>query len=257
MNTNAEIGMNLYTFREHCKTEADLANTLERLRKIGYVAIQVSGIGPIPPTRVKELLDGNGQVCCATHERLDAYEERFDEVIEKLAVLECDFTALGHPGKGFDTPEAVVDLCARLEKIGARFREKGITFGYHNHAMEFEKFSGKILLEEILTRTKPDHVHFELDLHWVARGGGSPAHWMKKIAGRAHAIHMKDFLILGGNPVFAEVGEGNLDWDEILPLCRKAGTRWYIVEQDQPFGDRDIFESAKITYDNMRKMGLK
>ena len=47
-----------------------------------------------------------------------------------------------------------------------------------------------------------------------------------------------------------------MDWDAIVPACREAGVRWFIVEQDEPFGDRDIFDSVKMSYNNMRGMGL-
>jgi sugar phosphate isomerase/epimerase len=53
----------------------------------------------------------------------------------------------------------------------------------------------------------------------------------------------------------AEIGEGNLDWPEILEACVEAGTEWYIVEQDTC--QRDPFESLAISYRNLREMGLE
>ena len=41
--------------------------------------------------------------------------------------------------------------------------------------------------------------------------------------------------------LFAEVGEGNLNWHAILDACKEAGVEWYIVEQDTC--QRDPFES--------------
>jgi len=31
----------------------------------------------------------------------------------------------------------------------------------------------------------------------------------------------------------------------------------YVVEQDRPFFDRDIFVSLKMSFDNMKKMGIR
>jgi sugar phosphate isomerase/epimerase len=67
---------------------------------------------------------------------------------------------------------------------------------------------------------------------------------------------MKDFALIGSDPYFAEVGEGNLEWEAILEAARRAGVRWYIVEQDQPFPGRDIFDSLALSFENMREMGL-
>jgi sugar phosphate isomerase/epimerase len=55
-----------------------------------------------------------------------------------------------------------------------------------------------------------------------------------------------------GNPVDAEIGEGNLDWIDILNACRDARTRWLVVEQDQP--RRDPMESVAISYANLSKL---
>ena len=36
----------------------------------------------------------------------------------------------------------------------------------------------------------------------------------------------------GSEQLFAEVGEGNLEWPEILQACEEAGIEWYLIEQD-------------------------
>jgi sugar phosphate isomerase/epimerase len=56
-------------------------------------------------------------------------------------------------------------------------------------------------------------------------------------------------------PIMAEIGEGNLNWPEVLKACREAGVQWYIVEQD--FCQRDPFESLGISLKNLRGMGLE
>lgn len=60
-----------------------------------------------------------------------------------------------------------------------------------------------------------------------------------------------------GAPRFCEIGEGNLDWKAIIEACRATNVRWYSIEQDQPFPGRDIFESVKISFNNLRAMGVK
>jgi sugar phosphate isomerase/epimerase len=55
-----------------------------------------------------------------------------------------------------------------------------------------------------------------------------------------------------GRPVDAEIGEGNLDWVEVLNACRDAGTKWLVVEQDEP--RRDPMESVAISYAALSKL---
>ena len=52
--------------------------------------------------------------------------------------------------------------------------------------------------------------------------------------------------------LFAEVGEGNLNWPPIIKACEDIGVEWYAVEQD--ICQRDPFESLSISFNNMLKM---
>jgi sugar phosphate isomerase/epimerase len=54
-----------------------------------------------------------------------------------------------------------------------------------------------------------------------------------------------------GTPFQAEVGEGNLDWAEILEACRDAKTKWLIVEQDE--SRRSAMDSVAISYENLSR----
>jgi sugar phosphate isomerase/epimerase len=40
-------------------------------------------------------------------------------------------------------------------------------------------------------------------------------------------------VVEGDGPVMAPVGEGNLEWPQILAACSEGGTEWLIVEQDE------------------------
>jgi sugar phosphate isomerase/epimerase len=261
---DTRIVMQLYTLRDFTQTAPDFEETCRRVREIGYRAVQVSGIGKdITPEQAKAALDKHGLFCAATHESLDAYQNHFDAVVRKLRALDCNFTALGHPGKGFLDKENIGRLPGVLDEIGRKFRDEGILFGYHNHAAEFEKRDGKTFLEIIYENTDPKNLWAEVDTFWVQYGGGDPAYWLEKLGDRLYLIHLKDMgiehqkdkAIEGGDIKMKEVGEGNLNWERILGVCRKRNVRWYAVEQD--ICERDPFESIRISYENLVKMGLR
>ena len=50
------LAAQLYTVREFIQTTEDLATSLRQVRAMGYTAVQISGIGPIPDAVVKSIL---------------------------------------------------------------------------------------------------------------------------------------------------------------------------------------------------------
>lgn len=257
---DSQIAVTLYNLRDYCKTESDLDKTLDKVCDIGYRAVQVSGT-PLPADVIKKQLDSHNLYCCATHEGFDTIKGDPAVLIDRLQTLECDFTALGSPPLEYRHEVKMVDeLIQIFEKMGAKLREKGIRLGYHNHHTEFERLPGtrQIMLDYFYENSNPQLVAAEIDVHWVARGGQNPVNWIHKVGKRMPVVHFKDFAIIDdGTPVFCEIGEGNLDWPAIIQACREEGVRWYSIEQDMPFRDRDIFESIKISFDNLNGMGVK
>ena len=257
---DSQIAVTLYNLRDYCQTESDLDRTLDKVCAIGYQAVQVSGT-PLAADVIRKQLDKHNLFCCATHENLQTISGDVAPLIDRLQTLECDFTALGAPPEEYRT---TVEGVARLVKIfneqGAKLMEKGIRLGYHNHHFEFIRLPGtkKTMLETFYDDTDSRCVSAEIDVHWVTRGGGSPVRWIRKVAGRMPVIHFKDFAVIGNNePAFCEIGEGNLDWPAIIEACRETGVRWYSIEQDALFQNRDIFDSIKISFHNLKAMGVK
>jgi sugar phosphate isomerase/epimerase len=253
---HSQIGVTLFNLREYCKTESDLDHTLGRVRDIGYQNIQVSGIGPIPPEKVRVLADKHGLKIIASHENMRELREDFDGVVNKLKAWDCDFTALGFPGLFDWTAESVPAFLAELKLWGEKMLAHGIRFGYHNHQHEFEKFNGRTLLAQIYEDLSSSSFFAELDVHWVTRGGGDPCAWIHKVNGRMPVIHFKDFAIVKSEPKFCEIGEGQLNWPAIIKACKATNVSYMVVEQDATFGDKDIFKSIKISYNNLLALGL-
>lgn len=255
-----QIALQMYTLREFCKTPADVAATLKRVKSIGYDAIQVSGFGPIENAELVRILRGEGLACCATHIPIDRMENDPAKVIDEHAALGCTLTAIGgHFGKPY-TPGNWENFIARYNAIAKKFAGSPLRIGYHNHShelMRFPEFGGKTVMETLIERLDPS-IWMEIDTYWIQHGGGDPAAAIDAVADRIPAVHLKDMAVVGLNeskPVMAEVGEGNLNWSRILESCKRAGVQWYIVEQDTC--QRDPFESVAISLKNVRAMGLQ
>ena len=256
---DTQIAVTLFNLRDYCQTESDLDKTLDRLCSIGYQAVQVSAI-PLPAEVIRKQLDAHNLVCIATHE---SFANMCDtaKLIERMHTLNCDFAAMGAMPPEYNSNihfPRLDEFISIVNEKCAILKENGIRFGYHNHDFEFMKLdNGQTVLDYFYENTNPENVFAEIDVHWVTRGGSSPATWIRKVAGRMPVIHFKDFARLSDGPHFCEIGEGNLDWPEILKACRETGVRWYSIEQDREMPGRGIFESMKISYENLKAMGVK
>jgi sugar phosphate isomerase/epimerase len=241
----SKIAAQLYTLRDCTRTPADIAATLRRVRRVGFEAVQCSGMGPIDPAELGRILRGEGLVCCATHTPLDRLEREPGKVIEEHRQWECQYTALGWFGAKDATRQTWLDFADRFSAIAAAFTGSGIAVGYHNHSHELARFDGQSALELLIERLHKS-VWLEIDTYWIAHGGGDPAAWIDAVAGRIPCVHLKDMQIGPDNQQrMAEVGQGNLNWPRIFQACRSAGVEWYIIEQDTCY--RDPFESLKIS----------
>jgi sugar phosphate isomerase/epimerase len=253
----SQIALQMYTLREFTKTPADIAKTLQRVKKLGYDAIQSSAMGPIDPKELAQILKDNDLKCVATHISKDRMRDNTQQVIDEHKLWGCEYTAIG----GFFPKEAFTkalwqNFADEYNAIAAKFAGSGVSIGYHNHSHELARIEDApttplAMLVEKLSRD----VWFEIDTYWIAHGGADPIAWINKVAGRIPCVHLKDMAIKPSREHYmAEIGVGNLNWSGILETCRKVGVKWYIVEQDTCY--RDPFDSVETSLKNLKDMGL-
>ncbi len=248
----SRIAAQLYTVREQTQTADDLAKTLARVRAMGYQAVQISAIGRIDTGVVARLLADEGLVCCATHTSIQRLRDEPDAVIDELRRWGCGFTAIGGHFPERPTADEWHRFAGEFNGIFAKFKEAGIALGYHNHSHELIRFGDRTALQILYEQFDPE-IAFEIDTYWIIHGGGDPAAWIRKMVRRIPCIHLKDMGInLNREQIMMEVGEGNLNWPEVLQACHAAHVEWYIVEQDTCY--RDPFESLRISLRNLTAM---
>ena len=177
----------LYTVRDYLKTPGDIAKSLKEVSDIGYQAVQLSGLGPIDDAELVKILDGEGLVCCATHEDCQQILDEPEKVVEHLNRLDCAYTAYPYPA-GVELKELadVENLAARLNASGKVMSEAGITLTYHNHHIEFRKFDGKLMLDVLYEKSDPRYLQGEPDTYWIQYGGGDPADWCRNFMAGFH-----------------------------------------------------------------------
>ena len=146
-------------------------------------------------------------------------------------------------------------LADALNRAGEACAAAGLRFGYHNHEFEFEP-AGDLgegtLYDFLAARTDPALVSLQIDLYWLGVTGRDPVEFIDRFAGRAPLLHMKD-LAAGGSNDDAVIGEGTMPWPAIVEASRRAGTEWYIVEQDNP-SPADPLADVERSLHNLKRL---
>ncbi len=246
----SQVAVQLYTVRNFCQDAAAFAATAKKIRAIGYTAVQISGVAPLPESELLSICCGEGLTICATHEPGIKILDDPGAVIDRLQALGCRYTAYPSPS-GIDLADAVrVETLARkLDLAGARLSAAGITLGYHNHAFEFIKFRDATVLDYLFAQTDPRHLVSELDTFWVHYGGYNVVDWCRKLRGRLPFMHLKDYGVTAKNlHEYREIGAGSLPFPAIIAEAEAGGCEWFIVEQDETPGDPFASLQQSFTY---------
>jgi sugar phosphate isomerase/epimerase len=279
---NGKIGVQMSMIKNKVK-ELGVYETMRRLAELGYHCVEVSQVDMTPENvaafkqagadfgievaalsaALEPMLPGMPGECLAND---------FAKIVADCKTLDCNFLRIGIlPITCMGDKDKVMGFVARCEAMAERLAEHGIALYYHNHHVEFTKYDGEYLLDMIKNHTR--QLGFELDCHWIHRGGEDPIPFIKKYQGRVTLLHLKDYRIgrmdladfdfsdmgkfmqlFTGIVQFAEVGEGSLNMKGIIEAGLASGSRYFLVEQDDCY-DRDPFESLRISAENLRKLG--
>lgn len=243
------VALQMYTVRDFA--EKDWSGTLKQVADIGYTALEFAGTWGVSASDLRKALDDLGLKAVSMH-------VGYPDLIDPAKLDECIAYAktIGATNFAFsgnnDSADAWKQWGENIAKAGHRAAKDAMTVSFHNHSAEFAEFDGKPGLE-IMFETAGPALKSQTDVYWVKHAGHDPAEFIRKHAGQCPTIHAKD-MEPGDERFFAEVGEGILDWKSIFQACETVGgTQWYIVEQD--LCRRPSIESAKLSFENLKKMG--
>ena len=202
--------------------------------------------------------------------------EDYKKYLDEAKTLDCDMFRIGMmPMNAIGNIQKCIDFAKRAEEYALKLKEDGIDLYYHNHHIEFLKLDGKYLLDII--RENAPHLGFELDTHWIHRGGENPVEFIKKYAGAVRLLHLKDYKIANvempdtsgpdgmqkfvsaffDKPVrFAELGAGSLPLKACIEAGLNGGAEYFLIEQDDSYG-RDPFDCLKDSRDHLIELGYK
>ena len=260
MGKLVDIGYHCAEISQVPMTKENVAGFRRANEELGFNISSVSAsVAPLYPGMAGEYLSN---------------PDDFKKMVDDAKALDCDMMRIGMmPMNAIGDVNKCLDFAKQAEEYCLKLKEEGIDLYYHNHHMEFIKVNGKYLLD--LLRENAPHMGFELDTHWIHRGGENPVEFIKKYAGSVRLLHLKDYRIGNVNmpdmtapdammkfmnaffnePVqFAELGQGTLPLKACIEAGLAGGAEYFLVEQDATYG-RDPFESLKISHDHLVDLG--
>ena len=228
------VGAQLYTLKDHLKTEEDLITTVRKLHSLGFTAAQFSGVtAPISPERVKEIFDSYSIGICCSHIPWERVLNETERVAKESIAMGCPVVGISfYPENKLQTREELSRFILQIEGVARVLGSYGLKFAIHNHWNEFHRIDGKTVLQHLRENTDPDTVEFIFCCFWALASGADPVEYLREFKGRISCCHYKDMTMLDGERAFAPVGEGNMNYKAIFEACEEIGVKYALIEQD-------------------------
>jgi sugar phosphate isomerase/epimerase len=226
-----KTGLALYTIRDLMGKDPSAA--LAEAAAIGYDWVEAADhrerkFYGLSPKEFGKLVKKTGMEAVSSHSQIRP--ENHEQMIEDAAEAGMKYIMLPSlPQEWSSSLDGYQRAADFFNKAGERSKKAGITFGFHNHQIEFKEINGRIPYDLLLENTDPKLVTFELDIAWITAAGMDPVTYFRKYPGRFGVWHMKD---LTPEKLDATLGEGIIDFKPILAEAKTSGMKYWFVEQD-------------------------
>lgn len=269
------VAVQVYSVRD--SAEANLADTLRKIKEMGYDGVEFAGLYGYSPEYIKGLIEGIGLIPVSAHIPLDEMIADPEGTFAAYQTIGVKFAAVPYvtPERrpGAEKFEETIETIAKLGEIAKKY---GITLLYHNHDFEFTKVDGEYGLDILYSRVPKEFLETELDTCWVNVGGEVPADYIARYNGRTPVVHLKDFYMSGKLPKhlyaligideeekedepstfeFRPVGHGMQDMPAILAAAEASGAKYVVVEQDEPSMGLSRMDSIKTSREYLKSIG--
>jgi len=248
------VGLQLYSLRAEFTRNVPAA--LEKVKSYGIKYVETAGTYGLSPTRFRDMLKSNGLEPVSGHFPYERYRDDLDALVAEAKVMGLKYAGnawITHKD-AFDEQEAR-EAAAVFNRAGKVLKNQGIKFFYHVHGFEFQPYQDGTLLDLLMRETDPVLVHYQMDVFWIVFPGQDPVKLLEKYKGRWELMHLKDMRkglktgeLTGKTDVTNDValGIGQMDWPAILKAAKKAGIKWYFIEDESPTATDQIPQSLKF-----------
>ena len=266
------VGLQLYSVRDDMAK--DFKGTLQQVKAMGYDGVEFAGLFDNSPADVKAMCAEIGLNPISAHVPLADMLADVDKVIADYKAIGCEYIVVPYVTEerrpGGDKFNQMIE---EIRTIGAKCKEAGLTLLYHNHDFEFAKTeSGEFGLDYLYANVSADLLQTELDQCWVRYAGQDPVAYLQKYEGRSPVVHLKDYYASGEQKEdpyaliglnegekkentafeFRPLGYGVQDVPALMKAAKHAGSKWLIVEQDQPSMGKTPLECVALSMETIQ-----
>jgi sugar phosphate isomerase/epimerase len=243
------IGLQLYSLR-HLFETGDIAGTLAMVRRWGFADVEAAGTYKLSPSDFAAQVKKAGLRIVSTGADFNLLAKDVGSVIKEAQALGAQQVMCAWiPHEGRFSRADVDKAVPVLMKTGRALRDAGLRFLYHVHGYEFQQGPDGTLFDALARATEPGIVDFQMDIFWVAHGGGNPVALFGQYPGRFPSTHLKDIRKgtkmgepTGDAPDDTSVvlGEGMIDIPGVLRAANKAGAKLHFIEDEHPQSEKQI-----------------
>jgi sugar phosphate isomerase/epimerase len=238
------FGIQLWTVKQ--ALYKDTTGVLKHLANCGYKKIEGfegdKGLfWGMKNTELKKVLDDLGLNLVSSHCEIG---KDFERKAAEAAAIGMKYLICPHKGAqpSIDNFKKFAD---EFNACGEITKKNGIRFAYHNHDYSFVPMNGVLPQDVMMDNTNPATVDFEMDLYWTVAAGADPLNYMDKHPNRFKLVHVKDLAKLAnGKHESCIIGQGTIDYKNLLPQVAKRGVKHMIVEQEAYTGTNEL-DAAK------------
>ncbi len=249
------VGLQLYSLRAQFAANG-VPKTLDSVKGFGIRYAELAGTYNLKPEQLTKLLADRGIKAVSGHFPYKRFKEDPESVAAEAKALGLEFAGCAWADHKAPLDEKQTrEIAAVFNRAGAVLAKHGLKFFYHNHGFEFHKFGDETLMDLLMRETDPKLVSFQMDVLWTVFPGQDPAKLLAKYPGRWSLMHLKDLKkgvatgsLAGKTDVTNDVvlGTGQMKWTEILPAARKAGVKYYFIEDESPTAPEQIPQSMRF-----------
>lgn len=246
------VGLQLYSLREQFKQ--DVGKTLDQVRAFGITNVELAGTYGVPPEKFKEQLDARHIKAVSSHFSYEQCRDDIEGVVRDAKLFGVEYAGCAWiPHKDPFDEKTTREAAAVFNRAGAALAKQGIKFFYHTHGYEFLPYRDGTLFDLLMKETNPEYVRIEMDVYWVVHPGQDPVKFLEKYGNRVELMHVKDMKrgtpggFTGQSDVTNNValGQGIIDWPHVLRAAKKAGVKWYFIEDESPTSVEQIPQSLR------------
>jgi sugar phosphate isomerase/epimerase len=254
-----EIALQLYSLRNEMKE--DPVKYHKMIADWGISALEGGGTYGMSDVEYAKLLADNNLRVVGISADYNQLTKTLQPIIDEAKKYGAKYATcywIPHTEGAISMDEIKV-ATALFNSVGEQLQKKGITFTYHPHGYEFAKEGKGVVMDYMLKNA--EHFAFNMDVFWVAMGGGDPLKIMKKYKGKFPQLHLKDRKIgTPGSPdgrgdveTNVVLGTGDIDIDGLIKQAKKQGTKYLVIEDESSRSVEQIPQSVAFIKRNLEK----